>query len=136
MASGFDTGFEGYEELADSEVEPGPAQDESPPVSSQPHDWTIGSLREKYEAGKIDLQPHYQREYVWALRPELPSRLVESLLLGIPIPPIYFGRVAGGTLEVIDGQQRLTTLLRFVGNEFALQRVQRLSSLNGKYFKD
>ena len=62
MASGFDTGFEGYEELADSEVEPGPAQDESPPVSSQPHDWTIGSLREKYEAGKIDLQPHYQRE--------------------------------------------------------------------------
>ena len=45
------------------------------------------------------------------LKPELPSRLVESLLLEIPIPPIYFGKVPGGKLEVIDGQQRLTTLI-------------------------
>jgi Protein of unknown function DUF262 len=47
------------------------------------------------------------REYVWNLRPELPSRLIESLLLEIPIPPIYFGKVNQGRLEMIDGQQRL-----------------------------
>jgi len=105
------------------------------PVSSQPYDWTISTLRDKYDKGQVDLQPQYQREYVWDLKPELPSRLVESLLLEIPIPPIYFGKVPGGKLEVIDGQQRLTTLIRFVGNDFPLQRLQRMSSLNGKRFR-
>jgi 5-methylcytosine-specific restriction endonuclease McrA len=70
------------------------------------------------------------------LKPELPSRLIESILLKIPIPPIYFGKAPQGHLEVIDGQQRLTTLMRFVGNEFALRKLHSMSSLNGKFFKD
>ena len=86
--------------------------------------------------GQVDLQPHYQREYVWELKPELPSRLVESLILEIPVPPIYFGKMPGGRLEVIDGQQRLTTLIRFVRNEFHLQKLQRMGSLNGKQFRE
>lgn len=63
---------------------------------SQPHDWTVYSLRDKLDRGQLELQPTYKREYVWKLRPELPSRLIESLLLEIPIPPIYFGKMAGG----------------------------------------
>ena len=106
------------------------------PVLSQPFDWTISTLRDKFEKGQIDLQPAYQRDYVWDLKPELPSRLIESLLLQIPIPPIYFGKMPGQRLEVIDGQQRLTTLIRFVRNDFSLQRLQRISTLNGKYFRD
>lgn len=136
MPSEFDTGFEDYKELAESELEPGPKEEDSRPVSSQPHDWTISTLRDKHERGSIDLQPHYQREYVWDLKPELPSRLVESILLEIPIPPIYFGKLPGNKLEVIDGQQRLTTLIRFVRNEFALQKLQKLASLSGKFFRD
>ena len=50
------------------------------------------------------------------------------------MPPIYFGQ--GGRLEVIDGQQRLTTLIKFVRNEFPLQRHQRTGTLNGKHFRD
>jgi hypothetical protein len=106
------------------------------PVSSQPNDWTVSTLRDKYERGQIDLQPHYQRQYVWELKPELPSRLIESLLLQIPIPPLYFIRLATGKSEVVDGQQRLTTLIRFVKNEFPLQKLQKLSSLNGKNFRE
>jgi hypothetical protein len=106
------------------------------PVSSQPNDWTISALRDKHDRGQIDLQPHYQREYVWELKPELPSRLIESLLLQIPVPPLYFVRLQNGRLEVVDGQQRLTTLIRFVKNEFALQKLQKLTSLNGKLFRD
>ncbi len=106
------------------------------PVSSQPHDWTLSALRDKSDRGQLELQPAYQREYVWKLRPELPSRLIESLLLEIPIPPIYFGKMIGGRLEVIDGQQRLTTMINFIGNKFQLQRLQRMGSLNGKVFKD
>jgi hypothetical protein len=134
MSAVCDTDIEGYPEL-EPEAE-GVATDNADdrPVSSQPYDWTISTLRDKYERGQVDLQPHYQREYVWEQRPELPSRLIESLLLEIPVPPIYFGRMPGGRLEVIDGQQRLTTLIRFVRNEFDLQRLQRMGGLNGKHF--
>jgi Protein of unknown function DUF262/HNH endonuclease len=129
------TGLEEYPEL-DAETEELVVDSDDHPVSSQPFDWTISTLREKYERGQIDLQPAYQRDYVWDLRPELPSRLIESLLLEIPIPPIYFGKMPGKRLEVIDGQQRLTTLIRFVRNDFPLQRLQRMSTLNGKSFRD
>lgn len=64
------------------------------PVTSQSSDWTISALRDKLDRGQLDLQPRFQREYVWSLKPELPSRLIESLLLEIPIPPIYFGKVS------------------------------------------
>lgn len=118
----------------ESETEEPSRERDAHPVSSQPHDWTISTLRDKFERGQIDLQPHYQREYVWELRPELPSRLIESLLLQIPIPPLYFVRLSTGKIEVVDGQQRLTTLIRFVKNAFRLQKLQKLSSLNGMLF--
>jgi hypothetical protein len=66
------------------------AADDDRPVVSKPADWTITTLRDKWEDGKLDLQPQFQREYVWHLKPELPSRLIESVLLEIPIPPILF----------------------------------------------
>jgi hypothetical protein len=113
-----------------------PDQPDDRPVSSQPHDWTLSTLRDKLHRGQLDLQPAYQREYVWKLRPELPSRLIESLLLEIPIPPIYFGKVSGGRLEVIDGQQRLTTMIDFISNKFQLRRLERMGSLNGNLFRD
>ena len=135
MSYELETGLEGYPEL-DAETEELAVDGDDRPVISQPFDWTISTLRDKYERGQIDLQPAYQRDYVWELKPELPSRLIESLLLEIPIPPIYFGKIPGKRLEVIDGQQRLTTLIRFVRNDFALQRLQRMGALNGKYFRD
>ena len=131
-----ETDIQGFPEL-EPEAEGLEVQNsDARPVSSQPNDWNVSTLRDKYERNQIDLQPHYQREYVWELKPELPSRLIESVLLEIPIPPIYFGKMPEGRLEVIDGQQRLTTLIKFVRNEFPLQRLQNIGSLNGKYFRD
>ena len=106
------------------------------PVTSQGSDWTISALRDELDRGQLDLQPKFHREYVWNLRPELPSRLIESPLLEIQIPPIYFGKVNQGRLEMIDGQQRLTTLVNFVSNKFPLRKLQRMASLNQKFFKD
>lgn len=127
---------------SEDQLEP-ESEDEQPvvkaddrPVTSQTSDWTISALRDKLDRGQLDLQPKFQREYVWSTRPELPSRLIESLLLEIPIPPIYFGKVTEGRLEVIDGQQRLTTLVEFVSNKFPLRKLHRMSSLNHKFFKD
>ncbi|MBV9708674.1 MAG: DUF262 domain-containing protein, partial [Chloroflexi bacterium] len=124
-----------YPEL-ENEPETSENDRDDKPVSSQPFDWTISTLREKIERGQIDLNPAYQRNYVWGRSPELPSRLIESLLLEIPIPPMYFGKMSSKKLEVIDGQQRLHTLIEFVSNKFKLQRLQRLGSLNDKYFRD
>ena len=90
-----------YPEL-EPEVENAEAQSDDKPVVTQATDWTVGVLVNKYNRGNINLQPEYQREYVWALKPELPSRLIESLLLDIPIPPIYFARMPDGKMEVID----------------------------------
>ena len=73
---------------------------------------------------------------MWRLKPELPSRLIESLLLEIPIPPLYFGKTLAGRLEVIDGQQRLTTMIDFVSNKFQLSRLRAMESLNGKHFRE
>lgn len=113
-----------------------PAGQDDRPVASEIRDWTISVLKEKWERGSLSLRPSFQREYVWTLRPELPSRLIESLLLEIPIPPIYFGKDANNRLEMIDGQQRLTTLIEFVSNKFPLRRLNRMASLNQKYFRD
>lgn len=124
-----------YPEL-EQETEEVEREVDDQPVASQPVDWNISTLRDKYERGQIDLQPHYQREYVWESKPELPSRLIESVLLEIPIPPLYFGKRTGGKLEVIDGQQRLTTLIHYVRNDFKLQKLQRIVTLNGKYFRE
>ena len=106
------------------------------PVTSEIRDWTISVLKERWDRGALSLRPSFQREYVWTLRPELPSRLIESLMLEIPIPPIYFGKDANSRLEMIDGQQRLTTLIDFVSNKFPLKRLNRMASLNNKYFRD
>lgn len=118
------------------EDEQPPSKPDDRPVTSQSSDWTISALRDKLDRGQLDLQPKFQREYVWNTRPELPSRLIESLLLEIPIPPIYFGKVSEGRLEIIDGQQRLTTLVNFVSNKFPLRKLNRMASLNHKFFKD
>lgn len=128
--------IEDYPELAsESEGDVTGPGDETP-IQWNAADWTVDVLRDKLAKGKIDLQPEYQREYVWRLKPELPSRLIESLLLHIPIPPIYFAKLATGSWEVIDGQQRLTTLFQFVGNQFPLQKLNRMGSLNGLTFKN
>ena len=124
-----------YAEL-ETDGEDDEARSEDRPVITSTKDWTVSALRDKYEKGKLSLQPKYQREYVWELKPELPSRLIESILLNIPVPPIYFAEMPTGNLEVIDGQQRLTTLIRYIRNEFRLQKLSRLSRLNNLYYKD
>jgi hypothetical protein len=64
------------------------------------------------------------------------SRLIESILLDIPIPPLYFIELKDHLLEVVDGQQRLTTIINFVSGKFKLEKLRKLANLNGKYFKD
>ena len=75
-------------------------------------DFTVNSIIDKINRGKVNLRPSYQREYVWTTRTA--SRLVESLLLNVPIPTMFFHETERGNMEVVDGKQRLTSIWAFM----------------------
>src|SRR5690349_6526970 len=68
--------------------------------------------------GKLTIQPEYQRNYIYEGKRE--AAVIESLLKGYPLGLIYFNKVAKDKFEVLDGQQRITSIGRFVTNKFAI----------------
>ena len=73
-------------------------------------------------AGRLTIQPEYQRNYIYAAdggRRE--AAVIESILKGYPLGLIYFNKVGDNQLEVLDGQQRITSIGRFVTNKFAFK---------------
>lgn len=104
-------------------------------------DPTIESLNCKYLKGKLILQPDYQRRFV--MKPQIASKLIESILLNIPLPTVYLNEEDDGSWSVIDGQQRLTAIISFISGkflydnkEFKLSGLNVLSELNKKTFKE
>jgi len=73
-------------------------------------------------SGKLTIQPEYQRNYIYASdggKKEM--AVIESVLKGYPIGLIYFNKVSDDNLEVLDGQQRITSLGRFITDKFAIK---------------
>ena len=103
-------------------------------VYTDKKDYPLSTIREMCAEGDLDPQPKYQRGYV--MDDKQASKLIESILIGIPIPSIYLCEELDGTNSVIDGQQRITSFVRYMDNEFPLRGLEELSNLNGKYFKD
>lgn len=132
-----------YRESRASEIEPDDDEYEiSDPTPYDPRRIKIRrdiySVREIFEMMEedraIDLNPEFQRYFVWNNTQQ--SQLVESLLLGLPIPLFYFAENVDRTFNVVDGLQRLTTLHRYMRNEFPLKGLEHLGDeYNGKYFK-
>lgn len=107
---------------------------ENKQVFTQKTDYPLSTLREMVDDGDIIPNPDYQRDYVY--NDKQASKLVESVLMGIPIPTIYLCLEEGNSYSVIDGQQRITSLVRYLKNLFTLSGLQELNELNGMYFKD
>jgi|GEM_PF-492639 len=82
-------------------------------------------------AGAIDVSPNFQRRDRW--HPDKQSKLIESFLTNIPVPPIYLSEDSEvlGSYAVIDGKQRLTAVSTFFDNELVLRGLMRLPMLNG-----
>lgn len=87
----------------------------------------IRDMIERHEA--INLHPEYQRRLRWT--PTQKSRLIESLLLNIPVPPVFFYESEAARYEVMDGQQRLNTINDFFSGAFPLSGLKVLTPLNG-----
>ena len=99
----------------------------------------VTSLLGQIDNGTVHLRhiserPTFQRRYVWP--DKLASRLIESILLNVPIPPCYFAQNQDYKLDVIDGQQRIYSIYRFVNNHFKLRDLDVLTHLNGKVFHE
>lgn len=102
-------------------------------------DYTIEFINEKYlkdlenEQNEIFV-PEYQREFVWDEIRQ--SRLIESLLLGLPIPSIFLADGKDGRMEIVDGSQRIRTMAAFYKNDLKLTGLEKLTLLNGLNFSD
>jgi hypothetical protein len=82
-------------------------------VRTDSYPMSIGEVISMYERGEIILNPTYQRFYRWNY--EQKTRLIESILIGLPLPSIFVAQTDDGPWEVVDGLQRLSTILEFVG---------------------
>lgn len=78
--------------------------------------------------------PEYQREFTWDEKRS--SKLIESILLGLPIPFIFVAENTDGAWEIVDGSQRIRTIHAFVNNELMLSGLQSLTLANNFYFKN
>jgi Protein of unknown function DUF262 len=127
-----------FEEDADSDLpDPSATPLRDRKVVTQPYDLAIDAIVAQVNTKILFLRPlserpKFQRQYVWS--DALASKLVESVLLNVPIPPCYLSENEENELDVIDGQQRIYSIYRFVENQFALRDLEALVEFNGKRF--
>jgi len=95
--------------------------------------FSLRQIFDMIETNDIDLTPDYQRNFVWDSYRK--SRLIESILLRIPLPVFYFSQDEDGRINVVDGLQRLTTIVDFMRNKLRLRKLEYLRNCEGKFYK-
>ncbi len=106
----------------------------------QAKDTSIREYASQLQDGDLDLQPDYQRKFV--ATPKIASKLIESVIMDVPIPVIYLAEEQDESFSVIDGQQRLTSFISFIngkfpnGDTFKLTGLKVFKELNRKPFSE
>lgn len=113
-------------------------------VKADSYSMSVGELMSLYGNSEIDLHPRFQRFFRWTRSQK--TRLIESILLGIPLPPIFVAQRSDGVWDVIDGLQRLSSIFEFAGvllnadgerlPPLTLENAPYLASLKGKRWED
>lgn len=102
-------------------------------------DWTVETIVQQIDRGNIDMDPHFQRRSAWDVQRK--SHLIESLIIGLPIPNLVLAENRGqrGKFIVIDGKQRLSSLYDFMSENskepFQLRNLSVRTDLNGLNYK-
>ena len=98
--------------------------------------FSVYELKRKYDRTPrlLILDSEFQRDSVWGKQQK--SELVESLIMGLPLPIFYFNEDKQGRLIVVDGRQRLTALFQYINNDFKLGKLKILNELSKKSFKE
>lgn len=95
--------------------------------------YPLDTISAMVQSGRYDLHPEYQRRKRWDIGQK--SRLIESFIINVPIPPIFLYEVDYAKYEVMDGLQRLTTIDDFYRGEFALTDLDEWRELNGHTYE-
>ncbi|MDH6060871.1 DUF262 domain-containing protein [Chrysosporum bergii ANA360D] len=113
-------------------------------IRADGYSMSIGEWISLYENSEIDIHPEFQRFFRWTNIQK--TRLIESILLGIPIPPIFVSQREDGVWDVVDGLQRLSTIYELVGKlkndkqellpPLTLEKTKYLPDLEGKKWDD
>lgn len=104
-------------------------------ITTYPSDFTLNGLAQMWRDGDITI-PDYQREFVWSIKQS--TLLIESFLIGLPVPPVFFYIDENNKNLVVDGQQRLLSIFFFLEgyfgyeNEKGKRQTFRLTGLNEK----
>lgn len=95
-------------------------------------DWTVETMISQLVRGNIEMNPRFQRRDAWSVRRK--SAFIESLILGLPVPQIVLAEKRGqrGKYIVLDGKQRLLSLMQFSGNAEGPSNAFRLSGLEAR----
>ena len=104
-------------------------------VVLQRNDFLLQNLIDMFRTHKtLEMSPYYQRRARWDITRQ--SKLIESFLVNIPVPPVFLYEVELANYEIMDGQQRVSAILEYFDNKFALRGLEILKSLDGKRFHE
>jgi hypothetical protein len=95
---------------------------------------TVFDIVRRIRNEQFIMDPDYQREFIW--KPDKQSKLIESMVMRIPLPVFYLAEREDGKTVVVDGLQRLTTFRRFLDDKLILQKLELARELNGKRYSD
>ena len=116
--------------MSDSEINEKYKRGEIRIVTEQAR-YPIKSIKGMLDSDDYKLNPEYQRRKRWDNGKK--SRLIESFIMNVPLPPIFLYEYEYSKYEVMDGLQRLTSIYDFYSGEFALEGLQYWTELNGRY---
>ncbi|MEN2671089.1 DUF262 domain-containing protein [Herbaspirillum huttiense] len=115
-------------------------------VSFDSYDMTVRQIYDMFREGAVKVPPEYQRQFVWGTERE--SELIESIMLGIPVPSLFMATNSDSTWEIVDGVQRLSTIAHFMGEDtkilslinrpslLKISGLEKLSALNDISYVD
>lgn len=130
-----DEQFEDVEETSEGDASEKEFRDARMQIVVQRNDFLLPNLIDMVRTHKtLEISPYYQRRARWDIGRK--SRLIESLLVNIPVPPVFLYENEFAQYEVMDGQQRVSAILEYFENHFSLRGLEILTSLHGKRFHE
>jgi hypothetical protein len=124
-------GFDSTPEFQVERPKPGYGPDD---IFVENKPFSLKQIIDLIDSNDIELTPDFQRNFIWDRTRQ--SKLIESILLGLPLPSIYLSQYEDGRLTVVDGLQRLSTILAFMKDDLKLSNLEYLVECNGKRFSE